>query len=64
MVNKLGGCKNLAKRDTFVIGKVYNILIVDIPKVPWENIMIKSLAQVHGSSLGWQYRIGWQPKID
>ena len=53
MVDQLRGWEIIAKGDKFAIGKVYDTLIAEAPKVPWGTIMIKNIASPSTRFITW-----------
>ena len=53
MVDLLGGWETTSTRDKFDIGRVYDLLIDEAPKVSWGNIKIRNIASSNARFITW-----------
>ncbi|CAO2834641.1 unnamed protein product [Amaranthus hypochondriacus] len=66
LLGQLGGWEKITRGSTFDIGKTYELLIADVPKFHWGNIMIKNAASPSARFITWlaiQDRLATKDKI-
>ena len=67
VVERLGGWEEITKGSEYTIGRTYEMLIADAPKVPWSNIMIKNIASPGARFITWlaiQNRLATKERIE